>query len=65
MKVPKSSFFGAASPGPDKARLVIESVVESDKGRYKCRADFKKSPTKNYRMELKVLGESVASYASP
>jgi hypothetical protein len=41
----------------EKARLVIESLTEIDGGRYKCRTDFKKSPTKNYRMELTVLGK--------
>ena len=37
------------------ARLAIERVGEADRGKYRCRTDFKKSPTKNYEIELTVL----------
>ncbi len=62
MKVPKESVSrgGRYRDAGKRARLVIDTVVESDRGRYKCRADFKKSPTKNYRMELNVLGACVS-----
>ena len=46
----------AASPG-GKARLAIDRVSEADRGKYRCRTDFKKSPTKNYAVELTVLSE--------
>lgn len=42
-----------------KARLVVERVRESDRGLYKCRTDFKKSPTRNIILDLSVLGESL------
>ena len=43
--------------GENAARLAIERVGEADRGKYRCRTDFKKSPTKNYEVELTVLSE--------
>ena len=40
----------------DKAVLVVEGVRRHDAGIYKCRADFKKSPTKNSRFVLSIQG---------
>lgn len=37
------------------AVLVIQHLRAEDEGLYKCRADFKKSPTKNNRMYLSML----------
>ena len=48
----------AASPG-GKARLAIDRVSEADRGKYRCRTDFKKSPTKNYGLQLTVLSECI------
>ncbi|KAL1513913.1 hypothetical protein ABEB36_003251 [Hypothenemus hampei] len=35
--------------------LVINNVVESDEGEYRCRIDYLKSPTKNHRCHLTVI----------
>ena len=54
-----SSAASAASAAVENARLSIERVSEADGGRYRCRADFKKSPTKNYGLQLTVLSECI------
>eukprot|EP00094_Tigriopus_californicus_P000281 TCALIF_00272-PB protein Name:"Similar to NPHS1 Nephrin (Homo sapiens)" AED:0.10 eAED:0.10 QI:635/0.86/0.87/0.93/0.86/0.81/16/939/883 len=37
------------------AKLVVHELRLEDEGVYKCRTDFKKSPTKNYRMTLSIM----------
>lgn len=37
------------------AKLVVQELRLEDEGVYKCRTDFKKSPTKNYRMTLNIM----------
>ena len=45
------------SPGPEKARLKIFNVSESDDGLYRCRVDFKASQTRTSRLNLTVVGK--------
>ena len=54
MRLPKAM---SSSSEAKKARLTIERLRDDDGGLYKCRTDFKRSPTKNHRMELTILGE--------
>ena len=45
------------SPGPERARLKIFNVSETDDGLYRCRVDFKASQTRTIRLNLTVVGK--------
>jgi len=42
----------------EPAVLVIENVKLADEGVYRCRIDFRNSPTRNFRFNLTILGMS-------
>lgn len=54
-------MFGGSDDGPsdssDKAALRVTNVSERDAGPYRCRVDFRDSPTRNYRIILRVIGK--------
>ena len=54
---PSGPLLRGKGKGENAARLAIERVGEADRGKYRCRTDFKRSPTKNYEIELTVLSE--------
>jgi hypothetical protein len=53
----KMMLYGRAhlKANSDKVRLLLEPVLREDEGVYKCRVDFKKSPTRHYRIHLAVI----------
>jgi len=55
----KMMLYGRAhlKANSDKVRLLLEPVLREDEGVYKCRVDFKKSPTRHYRIHLAVISK--------
>lgn len=53
----KAHFYYDSNP----PALRIKSIQTSDAGLYKCRVDFHKSPTRNWRINVTVLGKSIFS----
>lgn len=43
----------------DPAALSIDVVSEEDDADYRCRIDFTRSPTRNHRVKLIVVGKSL------
>lgn len=49
---PRAYFITVTKP----AALSLEAVQLDDEGIYRCRVDFKNSPTKNFQVNLTVIG---------
>lgn len=47
----RANFQASATP----ASLIINEAQDSDSGIYRCRVDFHKSPTRNSRVQLKII----------
>lgn len=53
------AYFQASATPPS---LIINDAQDSDSGIYRCRVDFQKSPTKNSRVQLKIIRKSHLIY---
>lgn len=47
----RAYFQSSAIP----AALVIDEAQDMDSGAYRCRVDFDRSPTRHYRIQLKII----------
>lgn len=52
----RRSYF-VTDGDPSKARLRIQNVNDGDKGVFRCRVDFVNSPTKNFQVNLALIGK--------
>ena len=52
---PRARFDEDARPFP---LLWIEDLREDDQGQYRCRVDFRLAPTKNFKINLGVIGKN-------
>jgi len=50
-------LFFSVSDDPKNAKLRIKSVDMNDGGVYRCRVDYFNSPTRNFRVNLTLVGE--------
>ena len=57
---PRAFFIAASNP----AHLSIDRLETKDEGIYRCRVDFKNSPTRKQKMNLTVIGEWRAFHLS-
>lgn len=54
-KFGKRAYFQAKAQS--LAALVVDNTTSADSGLYRCRVDFNKSPTRNARVQLRVIGK--------
>ena len=59
LEVQKDTINQISSDTPNKilSYLHIQDIHAKEAGLYKCRVDFKTAPTKNYYMNLSVIGK--------
>lgn len=50
------AYFRTAT---EPASLNINHIDDKDEGEYRCRVDFTKSPTRNSRIQLVIIGELI------
>ena len=57
----RARFENAAASGPASSPSVlwVDDLREADRGAYRCRVDFRQAPTRNARINLEVIGESM------
>lgn len=48
----------------DPAHLSIQDLQAKDEGIYRCRVDFKNTPTRNLKINLTIIGESLVVLSS-
>lgn len=46
-------------PSTDPAILVVKRVEQRDEGEYLCRVDFVRSPTRNAKIYLTIIGKNI------
>lgn len=49
--------FFSVGDNPKDSKLKIKAVEEADGGIYRCRVDYFNSPTRNFRVNLTLVGE--------
>ena len=54
-------ILNEAITNPPTSLLELKDLEKQDEALYRCRVDFKKARTRNYEVQLKVIGESIAS----
>lgn len=55
------AYFDMTSEPPG---LVLQAVEASDHAEYRCRVDFRSSPTRNVRIQLEVIGKETEGQTS-
>lgn len=54
------AFFRTAS---HPAQLLVDDIKLSDEGMYRCRVDFRNSPTRNLKINFTVIGKEIKNSA--